>query len=124
MDAIAPGTAPGDDNQVAGSRLGGTATARRETDCATEDERIGYVPPVEQRRAVDGGDTHLVAIVGDAGHHTRVDPLRWQRSRRECVRRCIERAEAEDVSVGDRFGRDPEYVTHHPTHPGIRAAER
>src|SRR4051812_13744211 len=104
MDTVAPGTPPRDNNEVTGSRLGGTATAWRETDRATEDERISHVPLVEQRRAVDGRDTHLVAVIGDAGHHACVDPLRWQGSRRQCVRRSIKWAEAEDIGVGDRFG--------------------
>ena len=124
MDAVAPGAPAGDDDQVADARLRGPPTARREADRAAEDERIRQVPLVEQRRAVDRGDAHVVAVVGDAGHDPRVDPLGWQRSRREGVRRCIERAEAEDVGVGDRLGRDPQHVAHDPAHPGIRAAER
>src|SRR5688500_7992695 len=104
MDAVTPGAPPGDDDQVSDARLRGTPAARRETDRATEHEGIRYIPRVEQRRAVDRGDAHLVAVVGDAGHHSRVDALWWQRSRRERVRRCFERTEAEDVGVGDWFG--------------------
>src|SRR5687768_8065262 len=100
MDAITPGAPPGDDDQVADARLRGTPAARRETDRATEHEGICHVPLVEQRRTIDRGDAHLVAIVGDAGHHSRVDALWWQRPRRERVRRCLEWAEAEDIGIG------------------------
>ena len=124
MDAVTPGAPSGDDDQVAHARLGGPPAARRETDRATEHERVRHIPLVEQGRSVDRGDTHLVAVVGDAGHHPRVDPLRRQSPRREGVRRCIERTEAEDIGIGDRLGRDPQHVAHDPAHSGIRAAER
>src|SRR5215207_10046052 len=124
MDAITPGAPPGDDDEVANAGLYGAPAARRKADRATEDEWIRHIPLVEQRRAVDRGDTHLVTVVGDAGHHARVDALRWQGSRRECLRRYIERTEAEDIRVGNWFGRDPENVAHNPAHPGIRTAER
>jgi hypothetical protein len=124
VDAVASGAPPGDDDEVADAGLRWPPAARGETDRATENERVCHVPLIEQRRAVDRGDAHLVSVVGDAGHHSGIDALWWQRSRGEHLWRCLERTEAEDVGVGDRLGRDPEHVAHDATHPGIGAAER
>src|SRR4051812_1113013 len=100
MDAVAASAAASHDDQVTNLRLRWPPATRRETDRATEHERVPYVAGVEQGCAVDGGDTHLVAVIGDAGDHALVNPLRGQRTWRKDLRRSIERAEAEDIGVG------------------------
>ena len=126
MDPVAAGTAAGDDDQIPlpHFRMGGVA--RHDPHRPAEHQRVAEVTRMEGDGACDRGDPHPVAVVADAGHDPREEPLGRDHPGWEIGRRRIGVADAEDVEVGNRLcpQAGAEDVADHPAEAGGGAAVR
>ena len=75
-DAVAAGAAAEHDDAVARVRAGEGRPVVGDADASGEHQRVGGVGGVVQHRPGDGGQTDLVAVVGDAVDHALADPQR------------------------------------------------
>ena len=73
--------------------------------------------------AVHGGDSHLVPVILDAGHHAAPDVLDRNAAGGGSALPRIWQPEAEDVRHGDGPGGNRHDVADHSPHPGVGAAE-
>ncbi len=95
----------------------------RDADTAAIYERIGNVTFVVPDGPVDGGDTHFVAVVLNAGHHARGNAARMQHTFRQRFNGRVRGAEAQHVRGGNRFGGNADHVTDDAADAGVGAAK-
>ena len=126
MDSVAPRAATGHDDQIPFSDLPLGGVARHDPHRSAEHQRIAEIAGMEGDGAGDRGDPHSVAVVANAGHDPREEPLGRDHPRRQVGGRRVRGCDAENVEVGDRLCAEAgaEDVADHPAEAGGGTAVR
>ncbi len=122
-DSVPTGRSAEDDDPITRSRPGVQRSRRRRADAAGEHQRVGRVGGVVENGAGDGGQSDLVAVVGDAVDHAVSDPAGMERAGREVVEWQVCGPETQHVGHRDRPVGDAQDIADHAADAGVRAAE-
>ena len=92
------------------------------TQTSREHKRICRVTLMVKNCAVDGGNTHFIAVIFDAVHHTIEHTLRRQHTFGNI--RALEWTKAQNIGICNWSCANCQHVTNHATRTRIRATER
>ncbi len=126
MNAIAARAAPERDDPVARQDALDRLTARQDANRSAKHQRIGQIGAINGEGPIDGGDSHPIAVVANAGDHPSQHPPGMDDARRHGIRIQIRRSHAEHVGIADRLGAQAgaERIANHPAKTRIRTAVR
>ena len=111
-------------NRVAGPCVVRVAAARCQAYRAAKHQRVRGVTRVVQHRAIDGGNSQLVAIIAHPGYYARGHALRVQHAGRKLGFGEGQRPKAQDIGVGNWQRRHAQHIAHHAAHTSVCAAKR
>ena len=103
MDTVSSGSAAGKDNQICAFDLLKGLIFRHNSRCPAVYKRISQITLIKQDRAVNCGDTHLIAIIPHPAYHAFGNALGMQNALRKPVVGIIRRAKTKNIGIENWF---------------------
>ena len=103
---------------------GGWRHVQADTDASAEHQGVRRVTGVVEHGAGNGGKADLVAVVGDARHHSVTHQTGMDHTGRELCVWQVGRSEAENVRGRNRVVSSAHHIADHTADAGVRTAER
>src|SRR2546428_6561713 len=126
MNSVAPGPAPGEDEDVP---IGAHSVTDNlgflpEADARHVDDDVAEIPLVEDDASGDGRDPDAIPVIADARDDAAEEVFRMLRPPRQFLRRNVEGPEVKRVREGDRLGAHRKDVPQDPADPRARPSVR